>query len=177
VRSGDLAVRRVPARFVPPDVLRAATGLAGARLAAPVAAGSYLTAGLLAAASDDGGGLHPGERLFELPVAGAGALAGAAAGARVDVVVSTPGEAGGGHTFAALEDVELLGLRGSAGAAADGGGGPDAENALLATLRVTAREAVYLAAVADFAQRVRLLVRPPGDRGRIGSAPVAAGGL
>jgi Flp pilus assembly protein CpaB len=178
LRSGDLAIRRAPLRFVPPDALRAARGLAGARLAAPLAAGSYLTAGLLAGAADDRSGLRPGERSFELAVAGGSALAGLSAGARVDVVVSTPGDTGGGHTFAALENVELLALRAHGGAAPDGGALPDAEGgSLLATLRVSAREAVYLAAAADFAQRVRLLVRPAGDRGRIGAGAVGADGL
>jgi pilus assembly protein CpaB len=168
LRPGDLSVRRAPTRFVPPDVLRVqgAEALDGARLAAPLAAGSYVTAGLLAAGIE-GGGLRPGERAFELPVAGGSALAGAVPGARVDVVVSTPGDTGGGRTFAALEDVPLIGLR-----PGDSAEGPSA----LATLRVSAREAVYLAAAADFAQRVRLLVRPPGDRGRIGSGAVSAGG-
>jgi hypothetical protein len=60
----------------------------------------------------------------------------------------------------ALEDVELLGVRGA-----------------VAALRVTARQAVYLTAAANFAHEIRLLVRPPGDRRRIGSAAVGEGGL
>jgi pilus assembly protein CpaB len=154
-------------RFAPPDALGSGTGLVGARLAAPVAAGSYLTAGLLrGSGGDEGVGLRPGERAVELGVAGGGALAGAAPGSRVDVVVSTqPGDAGG-RTFVALEDVELLGLR--------AGGG---EGAALGTLRVTGRQAVYLAAATNFAHELRLLVRPPGDRKRIGAAAVSSSGL
>jgi pilus assembly protein CpaB len=90
----------------------------------------------------------------------AGSLAYAQPGARVDVVVSTQPGTGSGRTFVALEDVEVLGLRGA-----------------LATLRVTARQAVYLTAAANFAQEIRLLVRPPGDRRRIGAATVGEGGL
>jgi hypothetical protein len=60
----------------------------------------------------------------------------------------------------ALENAELLSLRGP-----------------LATLRVTAREAVYLTAAANFAHEIRLLVRPPGDRRRVGAAAVSATGL
>jgi hypothetical protein len=36
---------------------------------------------------------------------------------------------------------------------------------------------VYLTAAANFAQEVRLLTRPPGDRQRIGAVAVEAGGL
>jgi Flp pilus assembly protein CpaB len=162
LRPGDLVLRRVPVRFTPPDALRVAAGLDGVRLAVPVAAGSYLTAGLLEGAAREEGGLRAGERAVEVAVGGGSSLAGAAPGARVDVVVSTPGDQGAGQAFVALENVELLALRSGGGEA----GG-------LATLRVSAREAVQLLAAADFAQRVRLLVRPPGDRTLIG--PAAAG--
>jgi pilus assembly protein CpaB len=172
LRPADLAVRRLPVRFVPPDALGGERELVGARLAAPVAAGSYVTAGLLqSAGGDERVALRPGERAVEVAVGGGSALAGgpsggSLAGARVDVVVSTaPGDAGA-RTFIALEHVELLALRagGEAGAS-------------LATLRVTARQAVYLTAAANYAHELRLLVRPPGDRSRVGASAVAAGGL
>jgi pilus assembly protein CpaB len=91
------------------------------------------------------------------------------------VVVTSGREDGSGRTFVALEDVELLGLRagGDEGVAAEGRDAPTA----LATLRVSARQAVYLTAAANFAAEIRLLVRPPGDRKRIGAAAVAEGGL
>jgi pilus assembly protein CpaB len=162
LRPGDLAVRRLPERFAPPDSLHARELLVGARLAIPVAAGSYVTAGQLEA-GEGRGALRPGQRAVDVAVAGGSALAGAQPGARVDVVVSTQAEAGG-RSFVALEDVELLAL----------GAG---RSRLLATLRVTARQAVYLAAAANFAQEVRLLVRPPGDRQRVGSVVVGAAGL
>jgi pilus assembly protein CpaB len=90
----------------------------------------------------------------------AGALVDVQPGSRVDVVVSTQPATGGGRTFVALEDVELLGLQGA-----------------LATLRVTARQAVYLTAAVNFAKEIRLLLRPPGDRRRIGGAAVGESGL
>jgi pilus assembly protein CpaB len=105
------------------------------------------------------------------------------------VLVSVQREQGGGRTFVALEDVELLGLRaagseelaaGDADAAAGSEaalGGAAAAPSALATLRVSARQAVYLAAAANFAQEVRLLVRPPGDRRRVGAAVVEESGL
>jgi pilus assembly protein CpaB len=154
----DLAVRRAPARYLPPEALTHPP--VGARTAVPLAAGSFLTASVLGAEEngDDGVGLRTGERAISIRVAGA--LTGAAAGSRVDVVVSTQPAAGGARTLVALEDVELLDLRGT-----------------LATLRVTARQAVYLTAAANFAKEIRLLVRPPGDRKRIGAAAVGEGGL
>jgi pilus assembly protein CpaB len=185
----DLAVRRMPARFAPPDALAAPGQLTGARTAVPIAAGGLVTAGMIAGPGTGRGPLRAGQRALELAVTGGGALAGAQPGARVDVLVSVEGEQGGGRTFVALEDVELLGLRaadgeelaagdaevatGSEGALGSAAGAPSA----LATLRVSARQAVYLAAAANFAQEVRLLVRPPGDRRRVGAAVVEESGL
>jgi pilus assembly protein CpaB len=172
IRRGALAMRRVPASYAPPDALAGAAGVAGARTAAAVPAGGYLTAGHL---KDPGGGdgprgaaLRRGERALEVAVTGGGALAGAAPGARVDVILSTERSDGAGRTFVALEDVELLGLREGSGTAGLGGeaeGGAPVATAL-ATLRVTLRQAVYLTAAQNFGREVRLLVRPPGDRGR-----------
>src|SRR5687767_1639258 len=111
LRPGDLALERVPARFVPADAVGAAGRLAGARTAVPVAAGSYLTLGLLRAGeAGRGGPLRPGERALEIGVTGGAALAGAGAGSRVDVVVSTQRHEGTGRTFVALENVEVLDL-------------------------------------------------------------------
>ena len=172
LRPGDVAIRQVPARFAPPDALGRARTLGGARTAVPVAQGGYLTAGLLGGGQgNDDGGLRAGERALELAVAGGGALASAQPGARVDVLVTSGREDGSGRTFVALEDVELLGLRAASGE--DGGAAPSS----LAALRVTARQAVYMTAAANFAQEVRLLTRPPGDRQRIGAVAVEAGGL
>jgi pilus assembly protein CpaB len=159
--EADLAARRVPARFLPPDALADPAQFAGARTAVPLVAGAYLTAAVLGGAPNDsnqGAGLQPGQRAVSVRVAGA--PADAQPGARVDIVVSTQPAVGGGRSFVALENVELLARRGP-----------------LATLRVTARQAVYLTAAANFAHEIRLLVRPPGDRRRIGSAAVGEGGL
>lgn len=185
LRREDLGVERVPARFVPPDALGAADDLAGVRTLVPVPAGGYLTAGLLEgpAAAGARGVLRPGERALELAVGGGGgALAAAAPGARVDVLVSTRAHAGGGRTVVALEDVELLGVRPAAGASGLGdvdatGMAERAEPTAFATLRVTARQAVYLTAADGFALEVRLLLRPPGDRRRTGAVAVTEGEL
>jgi pilus assembly protein CpaB len=42
------------------------------------------------------------------------------------------------------------------------------------TLRVTVRQAVYLAAAGAFAREIRLLPRAPGDHRRIGTTIVGA---
>ena len=170
-----LALKRVPARFVPPDALGSATQLAGARTAVPVSAGGYVTAALLDGDTGPAGadGLARGERTVEVGVSGS--LSPPAPGARVDVVVSTEAGAGGGRTFVALADVELMALRADA---AGGYSDPDAEGAApsaLATLRVTLRQAVYLTAADNFGREIRLLARPPGDRtGGAGEAVSAA---
>jgi pilus assembly protein CpaB len=176
LRTDALALKRVPARFVPPDALGSATQLAGARTAVAVSAGGYVTAALLdaGAAPDGGDALAPGERTVEVGVSG-GSATPPAAGARVDVLVSTEAGAGGGRTFVALADVELLALRAdTAGGYADAEGDAGAPSAL-ASLRVTLRQAVYLTAADNFGREIRLLARPPGDRsGGAGEAVSAA---
>jgi pilus assembly protein CpaB len=183
LRPADMAVERVPARYVPPDVVDAPARLAGARPAVPVAAGSYITAGLLHGAATPGEGpLRPGERALELAVAGSGLVL-AAPGARVDVLVSTRTHDGAGRTFVALEDVELLDLRAAGAPLGDAAGVPAGDDldppaaTALATLRVTARQAVYLTAAETFAHEIRLLQRPPGDRRSTGPAAVSEGQL
>ena len=167
----DLNVKRVPARFVPPDALGSPARLVGARTAVAVTAGSYVTIGLVQGAEPArGGALRPGERALEIAVTGGAALAGAGPGSRVDVLVSTQRQEGAGRTFVALEGVEMLELRpaGSSRLGAESSADAPAATAL-ATLRVSLRQAVYLAAAENFGHEVRLLMRPPGD-GRHGGA-------
>jgi pilus assembly protein CpaB len=182
LRAGDLSVRRVPARFVPGDALGSPARLVGARAAVPIRAGSYVTAGVLQGAEPEQGGgpLRSGERALEVAVKGGTELLGAARGSRVDVLVSTQLRQGAGRTFVALESVELLDLRASADAsslaAADDSADASAATAL-ATLRVSLRQAVYLAAAENFGHEVRLLLRPAGDDRRVGSFSVGEGEL
>jgi pilus assembly protein CpaB len=79
-------------------------------------------------------------------------------------------------TELALEDVEVLAAR---PAAAGEGAGEAAHAAagsrVVATLRVTVRQAVYLAAAGSFARDVRLLPRAPEDRRRVGAISIGAG--
>ena len=184
LRRADLALRRVPERFVPPGALSSPAQAAGARTAVPLPAGTPVTESQLGEGDPEGGpgALRRGERAVEVAVAGGPAPAnGAGPGARVDVLVSTEDRDGPGRSFLALEDVELLDLRagdGREGAGSDTGEGhAPAAPGSLATLRVTVRQAVYLTAAQNFAREVRLLSRPPGDARRTGRAVVGAGGL
>jgi pilus assembly protein CpaB len=133
----------------------------GERLAVPVPAGAPVGEHLLERAT---AGLAPvmrrGERAAEVVARGTPGLI--APGARVDVVVTRERR----DTQLALEDVEVLAARPVTG----DGTGPQ----VAATLRVTVRQAVYLAAAATFAAEIRLLARPPGDEGRAGAAAVGS---
>jgi pilus assembly protein CpaB len=177
---GDLAVRAVPRRFAPPDALAEPGEVEGATVAGAIARGSYVTVGSLGGAGggERPGALRRGQRAVELGVAGGAALSGTAGpGARVDILVTTDPRQGAGRTFVALEDVELLALEAGAGDHAGAEDGSASTATARATLRVTARQAVYLTAAASFAREVRLLPRPLGDRGRVGRAAITAAGL
>ena len=168
VVASDLALRRMPARFVPPDVLAQAADALGLRAAVEIPRGSYVTASALATpggSGQDGAALAPGERALDVAVSNTGAAELGGPGARVDVLVTTGKDGGPGRTHLALQDVQLLGVRNGAGEESDH---------LIATLRLTVRQAVYLTAAQNFAQEVRLLPRPSGDRGT--AAPLSFGG-
>ena len=89
--------------------------------------------------------------------------------------MTTEGRSGRGRTFVALEDVELVSARAARATDAADSDGTPADT--VATLRVGAREAVFLTAAQNFAREVRLLARPAGDRGRVGRAEVSDGRL
>ena len=176
VSRAALALRRVPARFVPSDALASVAGVIGARVAVPVGAGGYLSAGVFGGGEEGGGthGVRRGERAATVEVAGGSALAELGAGAHVDVLVSTESGAGGGRTMMALAGAELVRLDDSGGgtdgyADADAGAAPAGPTAR-ATLRVSVRQAIYLTAADNFAREIRLLARPRGDRSRAGAS-------
>ena len=196
IGRGDLVVREVPERFVPPDAVRGVEEAVGAAPSARLARGAYVTVGALGGGEADSsrpGVLRRGERAVEVNVAGGSPLSESGGpGSRVDVVISTEPRNGSGRTFLALENVELLALGSGSGgsggassssggagsgAAADDGAGAAGRASATATLRVTLRQAVYLTAAENFAREVRLLPRPGGDRRRAGRAAVSAEGL
>ena len=161
ISRAALALREVPERYAPPGALRDPAAAVGQRAAVAIAPRTDLDDALLAVPGADaeppGPVLRRGERALDLvAVAAADAVV---AGARVDVLVTDDGRAGApGATRLALADVEVLAAR--APPSADG---PDAAAGLprvLATLRVTVRQAVALTAAAAAAREVRLLLRP-----------------
>ncbi|HET9152840.1 MAG TPA: SAF domain-containing protein [Solirubrobacterales bacterium] len=157
VAGGDLEVRRVPIRFVPPGALSAPAEAVGLAPAAPVPAGSYLLAAQLRPPRAEAplGALGGGRRPVEIAVGGAGALealGGPPLGSKVDVVVTTePSAAGDGRTYVAAPGVPLLGL-------GPGGEGVEGETAT-ATLGLTRPQALRLIEAESFARRVTVIPR------------------
>ncbi|HEX2128678.1 MAG TPA: RcpC/CpaB family pilus assembly protein [Solirubrobacterales bacterium] len=166
VLADSVAVRRVPERFLPPDVLSAPAQLVGRAPVSEIPADSYVLASQLRAGGPPRRGpsarLAPGTRPVEIAVSGAGALASSEpSGGRVDVVVTTEGgPAGGpGRTYVAARAVELIDLTATG---AEGGAdtlpGP-ALDTWTATLALTRAQALRLIHAESFARSVRLLAR------------------
>ena len=156
-------LRALPARWAPPDALVSAAALRDARAAVALPAGSYVTRAALRAPGAAGApAVGPGERVADLVAHGDPEAI--VPGARVDVLVTRDGDgARRGATVLALEDVEVLAAAAAPGdAAADPSAGDSRRVAV--SLRVSVRQAVYLAAAQSFARELRLLPRAPGDR-------------
>jgi pilus assembly protein CpaB len=161
----DLGIRSLPQRYAPPGEPAFAPALAGQKLAVPVPKGTPVTAALLARRSTaPEAAIERGQRAVDIDATGSPQAV--VAGARVDVLVTTDRN-DHGATRVALEDVEVL----AAHPAKADDGGPK----VTATLRVTAAQAVYLAAAQTFARDVRLLARAPGDRRKVGELIVDDG--
>jgi pilus assembly protein CpaB len=164
LRPDDLAVRRLPARYAPVGAATVPEDLIGRRLAIPVPSGGALgPAQLQDPQATAGAPVAHGQRAVE--VVGLASPRLVTGGSRVDVLVTRDRDAGAAAgTELALEDVEVLAARGAgnAGSAADGA------PRVAATLRVSARQAVYLAAAEAFAREIRLLPRATGDQKKLG---------
>jgi Flp pilus assembly protein CpaB len=152
-----LAVRRVPARFIPPGALAHPGDALGQAPAAPIPAGSYLLAGQLAvpeAAAPRKPGLGAGGRAVQLPVAGADALTVGGVspeGTRVDVVVSQQAGLGrSARAYMAAAGVKLLALRPPAGPG----------ESWSATLALSEQQALDLIGAESAGREIRLLPRP-----------------
>ena len=166
IAAQALAIRRVPARFAPRGTTGDPRQVAGQRARVPIPAGTDLTPALVGEGDPRPAGpqIRRGERVAE--VVGLGSPGLVTAGSRIDVLVTPePGGDGASGAVLALEDVEVL-----AASAVALGEGPQGERTagqrVAASLRVTLREAVYLAAAQDFARELRLLPRAIGDRRR-----------
>jgi pilus assembly protein CpaB len=165
----DLADRRVPARYAPPGGTAFAAALAGQRLAVAVPSGGPVTAELLVRRSASrAAALRRGRRAVD--VVATGSAQAVVAGARVDVLVTTERrDRSPGVTRLALQDVVVLAAR-SLPATDDA-----RQPRVLATLQVSAADAVYLAAAQSFAGDIRLLARAPGDKARLRALTVDDG--
>jgi len=180
VRATALAVRRVPARFAPIQRISSPSELTGQKAAVDIDRGTDMTARLIGD-GDRGGGpaglpIGRGERVAQLVALGSPQLV--ARGSRVDVLVTPePRSDGLGEAVLALEDVEVLDAAPTASADTPSARGLTARGERVAvSLRVTLRQAVYLAAAQDFARELRVLPRADGDRRR-GSAGLRMGTL
>ena len=170
LRASDLGVRRVPQRFAPAGAFARPEELIGEQVGAPLGAGSDITAAALKVpeATRPGAPVRTGERVAD--VVATGSPRAIVPGGRVDVLVTREAADGtAGSTELALEDVEVLAVR-----AADVGPGDRGDQHVAASLRVTLRQAVYLAAAQSFASELRLLPRAAGDR-RHRRTPLAVG--
>jgi pilus assembly protein CpaB len=178
IRAAALAVRRVPRRFAPDGRIGSPRELAGLKASVDIAAGTDLTAALAGNGQRAPAGppIRAGERVAEVVALGSPELI--VPGSRVDVLVTPePSSDGSGEAILALENVEVIDATPVAeeGASARRDGAPGTR--IAASLRVSLRKAVYLAAAQDFARELRLLPRSAGDdaRGqaglRIGARP------
>lgn len=173
VTPDRLVVRRVPARYAPAGAYGALGEAVGLRVTTALPAGAYVTPGAVGGGSGGaaaGPALRPGERVADLTAAGPVDLM--PSGSRVDVLVTRDPSHGGAGTALALEDVEVLAAAPAEPGEANGAGAGIPR--VRASLRVTVRQAVFLAAAQAFAREVRLLPRAPGDDRR-GAAGLAVG--
>jgi len=172
VRAQALAVRRVPARFAPQERIASPRELIGQKAAVDIAVGTDMARRLVGdgIARPPGPAVRFGERVAEVVALGSADVI--VPGSRVDVLVThEPRADSGGEAVLALEDVLVLDAVAVAPDVAPSGRSDAAPGArVAASLRVTLRDAVYLAAAQDFAHAVRLLARADGDRahGRAG---------
>jgi len=165
VPAHALAIRRVPERFAPRGTIGDPQQFIGQRARVPIAAGTDLSPAMVGdEARPAGPPVGRGERVVQVVALAAPQLV--LAGSRVDVLVTPEPRADrSGEALLALEDVEVIAATGlSSDDAPAGKGAPGPRVA--AALRVTLRQAVYLAAVQDFARELRLLPRASGDRSR-----------
>jgi len=169
VTMRSLAIRRVPARFAPDATTGTPQAVVGRRAAVDIPADADVNAGMIArdgadAARPAGPDVRPGERVAQIVALGSPDLV--VPGSRVDVLVTPEPAAGAaGEAVLALENVEVLAAT-AVGADDAPAGKATPGTRVAASLRVTLRQAVYLAAAQDFARELRLLPRSSGDRER-----------
>lgn len=165
IAPADLALREIPARYLPPGALGDAQSALGREPAHSLPTGSYLTEAQLARPGAPpplpGPRLGRGERVAQVVAVAPPQLL--EPGTRVDVLVTRERGEGDGTTELALQDVELL-------AASEIAGPQEGATRVAAELRVGLADAIRLAEAQAFAAELRLLPRAPGDRRRASGA-------
>jgi pilus assembly protein CpaB len=169
IEEGDLAVRRIPVRFAPAATASLPLEVLGLRLAVPAPRGAPIGLAHFERAAS-GPAVRRGERAADVVAVAPPEVV--VPGARVDVVVTRDRDAGNGGAELVLQGAEVLAAR-PAGTGADDRG--DGLPRVAATLRVTLRQAVYLAAAQSFAREIRLLPRAAGDTRREPGVSVGEG--
>lgn len=167
LKREDLSLRPIPARFAPIGAATDVQDLSNGRLLVAVPKGGYLAAGQLdtAASKPLGSLLQRNERAVEIIATGSPDLV--TAGSRLDVVVTKGRETvGSTKTDLALQNIEVLAAR-PIEARED-----DHASRVAATLRVSVRQAVYLASAQAAAQNIRFLPRAANDNGQAGNFSV-----
>lgn len=155
VVGSSFEIRQVPARFVPATAIEEPSLALGLEVVAPLPSGSYLTAaGLQPPKPKRSSRLSAGKgrHAVEISVAGAGAISGTG---KVDVLVTTDNDRGGGKTVIAARGVPLLGV--GPGGQSDFGPGLTE-----VTLALTRRQAIRLVDAQSFARRITVLPRSGG---------------
>ncbi|CAB4950342.1 unannotated protein [freshwater metagenome] len=164
VGGADVSVRLVPRRYAPADRVARVAEIVGRRPRLAVPPGSDVSIPML----DDGAGpqLRPGERIADIVAIGDPQQV--RPGGRVDLLVTRGTDGADGTTRLALEDAEVVSTGEAPSENGDAGGGR-----IAVALRVTVKQAVYLAAAQNFASELRVLPRGPDDDAR-GAAGITA---
>ncbi|MCB0831637.1 MAG: hypothetical protein KDB54_10985 [Solirubrobacterales bacterium] len=152
VAAASFEIRKVPERFVPAAALSDPAPAVGMEVIGVLPAGSYLTGPVLRVPESDrpeAPRLGQGRHAVEISVSGAGALAGSG---KVDVLVTTDDDRGGGRTLVAARRVPLISV-GQDGRSEVGPGLTEV------TLGLTRSQAIRLVDAQTFARRITIL--PP----------------
>jgi pilus assembly protein CpaB len=168
VGDADVSVRRVPRRYAPADRVAAVSEVVGQRPRLAVPPGADVSVPML----DDGAGpdLRPGERIADIVAIGDPELV--RPGTRVDLLVTRDDDDADGSTRLALENAEVLTTGDAPSENGDATGGR-----MAVALRVTVKQAVYLAAAQNFASELRVLPRAADDEGRGAAGTTARSSL
>lgn len=166
--AGMFVRRPVPRSYLPSDAIAERTEAVGYRTQIELRPGDYLTSGVLAVPGRHQSRLanraRQGQRLVEVGVSGGASLVSQLQqGALVDVLV-TSDRAGPPRTYLALQRVEVIQASEAGADGSTSGGASDRPADLNATLRVSLRQAIMLAAAQNFAREIRIVPRPAGDR-------------